>query len=518
MLEHFENHKSKLRRRNTGTKLATAHFLQSVKGSAIPNLFHASIEARGPVAEALAIRMMWTPQFVGIINAERDTVRFTTGERPSDHTVYLKVELDLPGWVASRDLVLVHTWEKIGEGKFILSQSSCEHPAFPPTKDRITMHFNRVWLYTEINPGLTRIDVVGTVDNLGGSIPKFVQNAIVLPAFVADSITTSIFFFCVRPTSRWQDDDAIELGRSMFVDIYDLRNKEDDMRKLLKQTFSYVTLLREAQAEHEFLEDLFLHIIRNKFSKFGSTAVSQSPLESLTAAEAKQMGTAFKVMLLANLTGAAAADELIRSAPSLGELDTKFGWFRPVLVAIADELMAIVAWGVKARAFFGATVSLADMMSDALMVRKFTLLGDHANARALLAMMATTMAFQLIITLVNTKALGLRRFLFEAAFVVTGCKSGLDAYKVASGAKQEPGAIFDPLTEMVHTRGQELVFEALPGSALQAVAFLSGSRTNTAAVSLLISICSAAFTSAMIFYEYVPPRPISRDVPENPNH
>jgi hypothetical protein len=56
-----------------------------------------------------------------------------------------------------------------------------------------------------------------------------------------------------------------------------------------------------------------------------------------------------------------------------------------------------------------------------------------------------------------------RTALFEMLSVLTFTKPGLDAYRVASGAEQLPGAAVNPLVEMVYTKAGELTFEAIPG-------------------------------------------------------
>jgi hypothetical protein len=56
-----------------------------------------------------------------------------------------------------------------------------------------------------------------------------------------------------------------------------------------------------------------------------------------------------------------------------------------------------------------------------------------------------------------------RTMLFEMLTVVSFVKPGVDAYRVASGAEQLPGAAVSPLVEMLYTKGGELFFEAIPG-------------------------------------------------------
>jgi hypothetical protein len=92
--------------------------------------------------------------------------------------------------------------------------------------------------------------------------------------------------------------------------------------------------------------------MRNKL-KLGASQPSfvvKTHLVALTANEAGRIARSFPMMMMANISAEAAVDELFLTFPALGELDSEYAWFRPMLNAIAKELMRAVAWGVKARA------------------------------------------------------------------------------------------------------------------------------------------------------------------------
>ncbi|GMI33432.1 hypothetical protein TeGR_g8521, partial [Tetraparma gracilis] len=138
-----------------------------------------------------------------------------------------------------------------------------------------------------------------------------------------------------------------------------------------------------------------------------------------------------------------------------------------------------VAWGVKFRAWLGAGVSAADGLSDAYMIKTFYDMGDTANAKGLLAMVGANLAWQTLIVYVQSQGLKKNRWktmLFEMLTVVSLVKPGVDAYRVASGAEQLPGAAISPLMEMICTKTGELFFEAIPGLVLQLVALLNAEQ------------------------------------------
>jgi hypothetical protein len=134
--------------------------------------------------------------------------------------------------------------------------------------------------------------------------------------------------------------------------------------------------------------------------------------------------------------------------------------------AVAGAILAQVAWGVKFRAWLGASVSAADGLSDAFMIKTFYDMGDTANAKGLLAMVGANLAYQTLIVYGQCQGLKKNRWrtaLFEMLTVVSFVKPGMDAHRVASGAEQLPGAALNPLMEMLITKAGELFFEAIPG-------------------------------------------------------
>jgi hypothetical protein len=70
-------------------------------------------------------------------------------------------------------------------------------------------------------------------------------------------------------------------------------------------------------------------------------------LVALTHHEAGRIARSFSMILMSNATAGAAVDEHIRGFVALTELDREYRWFRPMMVAIASELLSGVAWGVK---------------------------------------------------------------------------------------------------------------------------------------------------------------------------
>jgi len=214
-----------------------------------------------------------------------------------------------------------------------------------------------------------------------------------------------------------------------------------------------MNVLRAAQAKYRFIDEFLFPIIRNEMKKGAAqTGFSVStPLVALSANEAGRIGRALVMLLMSNATGEAAVDEHIRMFPALCDLDREFNWFRPMMDAIAAELMNKVAYGVKVRAGLGAGLSMADMISDTIVILDFRRTGSMHYARLLMGMIGLNLVLQFVIAFLQTVGLKKGRakakaVLFEALAIVTFTKPGLDTWKVASGAEKPVGAVLDPLT------------------------------------------------------------------------
>ncbi|GMI37933.1 hypothetical protein TeGR_g3217 [Tetraparma gracilis] len=293
----------------------------------------------------------------------------------------------------------------------------------------------------------------------------------------------------------------------MFLLLHPRRQNQDLLTEKILDMIRSTNVLRSAQAKYRFFDEFFFHIFRNKM-KMGASQTSfvvKTPLAALTANEAGRIARSFPMMMMANVTAEAAVDQLIMTYPALVELDREYRWFRPMLIAITAELMSSVAWGVKLRAYLGAGVSAADALSDAYMINQFFVMGNTGAANGLIGMVGGNLAYQTIIVVAQNHGLKKDRWrtmFFEMLSVVTFVKPGVDAYRVASGAEQLPGAGFSPLSEMMFTKIGELVCEAIPGLILQVVAFLEAKEKGTAAfVSILISTASTALTATSIFWD-----------------
>ena len=126
---------------------------------------------------------------------------------------------------------------------------------------------------------------------------------------------------------------------------------------------------------------------------------------------------------------------------------------------------------------------------------------------ASLASLAVSMGIQLLFVWGNNKKLGMKKVLREWFPVLIGFKPALDAFRVATGEKQEVGHAVDPMIEMTGMKLIEMFAEAIPAVIIQLMAIATTNQekdiANSAWISLVVSILSTGFISATIGYDYV---------------
>ena len=143
----------------------------------------------------------------------------------------------------------------------------------------------------------------------------------------------------------------MELGRLLYYQLSKVRKNADELREELNTFIERTTVLRECEYKYRFLDELLFHIIRNK-NRVGAVQSSyavKTKLLSLTSNEAGRIGKSLAMMLMTNTTSGVATEEYIFKYPALEELAAEYRWFKPMLGAIAEELMSTVLY-VRARA------------------------------------------------------------------------------------------------------------------------------------------------------------------------
>jgi hypothetical protein len=93
------------------------------------------------------------------------------------------------------------------------------------------------------------------------------------------------------------------------------------------------------------------------------------------------------------------------------------------------------------------------MITDVSMIVEYlNTPGQEHYGHALIAMVGLCLLMQLFVVFIQTKKRSKLVFAKEAAIVLTAIKPGVDAYRVANGAKMQPGAMTRPEMELGKSR------------------------------------------------------------------
>ena len=118
-----------------------------------------------------------------------------------------------------------------------------------------------------------------------------------------------------------------------------------------------------------------------------------------------------------------------------------------------------------AHRFVGAALSMVDMVTDVqVIVEYLNTPGKEAYAYPLMGMVGACLFLQILLVFMQTRKGAKAKMAKEMLIVLSGLKPGFDAYQVAKGAEQSAGAVLDPATEHVFTKGVEMVAESIPGA------------------------------------------------------
>jgi len=226
-----------------------------------------------------------------------------------------------------------------------------------------------------------------------------------------------------------------------------------------------------------------------------------SRLKNLTEEEAARLGKSFRRHLLANKEFAVAVDAWRLANTILQPLFDHSPVFGSIMVSVAKQLLVSSNMGLAKRVALGALLSIMDMLSDLWVITSYYAEGNNSGATALLAMILTSTAFQMIVVIGQNRKKSRWIMFREVMFVLTFVKPGVDAYRVATGYVDEDATV-NPLVEMALSKGCELAAESIPGSLLQVYMYInSPDKLPVFLLSILISTLTTGFASALISYD-----------------
>jgi hypothetical protein len=160
--------------------------------------------------------------------------------------------------------------------------------------------------------------------------------------------------------------------------------------------------------------------------------------------------------------------------------------------------------GLKARVTFGAVTSMSDLLTDVYVTYMFRKNKKYGYFKASLASLITSIGIQMLGIFVQNRKLGMKKVVLELIPIMLGYKPAVDAYRVATGAKQEVGGLWDPMMEMTGIKVVEMFAEAIPGVIIQLMAIATSDKDvgTSAWLSLAVSAITTGFASATINYDW----------------
>jgi hypothetical protein len=533
-LEAQYNAAKRTKKFKTVSALASARYVFS--GQRL--LCRTTADIRAPIRKVLVYNMQITPKYYTATYTDTE-LEDRVVDRPNNHNYTVLQKFKSPPPIHGRELVATCVWEKLDGGTgFFVCIKSISRPDCPLSPNFVRIHLNVAIKFKSISPILTSVEVI-VYNDLKLPLPKWVNTQVVLPQATGTALNMQLFVATFRPANEVNKGDAKELGMILIDRLYALRGDEKLLREKLFKLVSRVAVLRKAQAKYHYVVELLLHVIRNKYGTSGG-ASCQSHLRKITPNEMEAMGKGLANIIMSNVTGDAAVDEWIRGSLPLQELSAENSWFRPMMEGSAEELLSRANFGVAARAFIGAGFSFFDMASDTFMVFGYFEEGRDEFALALIGMIALNVISQLIVVFCQNRKLKQDRWqtmLSDMLYTVTFVKAGVDAYRVASGAEENEGAMFGTLSEMIYGKYLEMYFvsvaarmralqfcircckqelletntlfscfcscqEALPGLCIQVVALVTSKQIRASHIaSLLLSVGSAALTATSSSYD-----------------
>jgi hypothetical protein len=134
---------------------------------------------------------------------------------------------------------------------------------------------------------------------------------------------------------------------------------------------------------------------------------------------------------------------------------------------IAKHILSVADFGLKMRLFGGAGLSVFDIISDVYMITVF--LGNEETtgvAHVNIACVALSLVAQLVIVWLANRKRSWKTIAREVLYVMTFCKPGLDAARVAAGSEDDDGlSSLDALSELSYSKVAKMVFESIPAGA-----------------------------------------------------
>jgi hypothetical protein len=313
-------------------------------------------------------------------------------------------------------------------------------------------------------------------------------------------VNAAIYFDNLLSSSEANEEDGRRFGDQLMSRVKEMKvgGSKDEV---VKEFIVANRAMKELEKQNRFVKTMLCAIVRNKLRR---RATNEGEVGSLEEARGLEIGSALKMITVQTLTAKHAVDEWAHQYTEVQEVMREYKWFRPMIETIAVDLFKNSKIGLKARVIFGAVTSMTDLLTDVYVTYKFLSDKKYGYFKASLASLVASIGLQMVCVWGQNKKLGMRRVLREWFPILIGFKPAVDAYRVATGAKQEVGVAVEAMLEMTVMKALEMFAEAIPGVIIQLMAIATSDKEvgTSAWLSVAVSAITTGFASASISYDW----------------
>jgi len=381
-----------------------------------------------------------------------------------------------------------------------------------------------MYLLTKLSDNMTRVNFYAEGE-IGGYLPRWVVNR-ELPKFMSAPTRWQEHFQHLRALRDLTPEDGVAIGTMLTTLVENITGNNRNVANKLSTFIEKNVALKELKETFPHVRTMMLGILRNKIvhvrkrkraaAKVGIdlgpgrettlqatvTVTAGSTLRTLSEKDAAKIGNSFAMFLLTSTEPKLAVDAWRLENSALQPLFDEHQFFEPMMQKIAKRLLASGNLGLKMRVFWGAFLSVGDLVSDTTVIVSYFEEGRTGQAYALISMVLTSLFFQALLVLAQNIKKSRSEILRELFFVVTFLKPAVDAYRVATGHEDDQLSV-SPLKELSASKAMELAAESIPGNVLQIYVFITNpTRSTLHLVSIIISTMTTAFASAVMSFDF----------------
>jgi hypothetical protein len=271
--------------------------------------------------------------------------------------------------------------------------------------------------------------------------------------------------------------------------------------KVVKDFISSNQALGELIEQNNFVGTMLCAVVRNNLKR---DAAKEGLNENGEEAKGWKIGSDLTKTMSVTMSAEEAIRVWAEKHSEVQEVMREHGWLRPMLEAVVKELFLKTNFGLKARVMTGAVLSMTDLVTDVYVTYMFRRGQKYGYFKASLASLAVSIGIQMLVVWGQNRKLGMKRVVREWIPILLGYKPAVDAYRVATGAKQEVGAVYDPMNELTCMKCSEMFAEAIPGVITQLMAIATSDKDvgTSAWLSVAVSAITTGFASATISYDW----------------